>query len=153
MVPVESDGSGSAEELWPVGDAEDGLEPHPESADFGGSALARHVREHETGDACFINWFAVVGAVEEPLCQADQDALARSGLAQGVGPVLDEFVQLPMGIAAVCGVVFLVGVLRNVVRLRAIGVKGLLGLGCDETPEGAIWPRPCCLAAAGGQLQ
>ena len=149
--PVEPQATGAAVELRRVGNAKDGLEAHAESADLGGTPLAGHMGEHQAPDAFFVNGLAIIRTIEEALRQPDEDAPPRTFVNQRIRAILDELEQLPMGIAAVGRVVFLVGVLRDKVRLRPIGFQGLSGFVSHELSKGTFGPLPR-LRSAGRQL-
>ena len=83
----------------------------------GGKVQMDYLADGVRTDVNGLDRSAIVGAVEKPVGQPNQDALSRSRMDQGVGAVLHQLVELPVGVAAAGCVVFLIGMLRNEARL------------------------------------
>ena len=134
---IKPKGSGSAEELRRIADAEHRLKANAEHADLAGSALTGHAGEHERCYPVSVNWPPLVGTVEEIAGETDHDASAVGG-RQGVGTVLNQLEELTTGIAATRDGIFGPGIFLDSTRLFAIGVEGLEHLGSHPSAQFAV---------------
>ena len=99
------------------------------------------MREHQRPHPIRVDRVPVIGAIQVFGGQPQVNGpAARFG--QCVSAVLHQFEQLPVRITPSNGVLFLVGVLSDEIRLTPVCLQGLLKFLPDIATDDSIRPRP-----------